>query len=122
MDVNTSGVHRTHFLLLGLCMTTGERELGLQIAEHGLTLERPIVPLAHWLRDTAAIMGKTALALSTAEILFREELNLPNYLRAGELASEQWPQRGPDLRLRRHKKLYSPQGLCGCIFVRGAYR
>jgi uncharacterized Zn finger protein len=98
----------------------GERELGLQIAEHGLTLERPIAPLAHWLRDTAAIMGKAALALSTAEILFREELNLPNYLRAGELAGVQWPQRGPDLLdYARHTKLYTPQGLVDIFLYEG---
>ncbi len=98
----------------------GERELGLQIAEHGLTLERPIVLLAHWLRDTAATMGKMTLALSTAEILFREELNLANYLRAGELAGVRWPQRGPELLdYARHTKSYSPQGLVDVFLYEG---
>src|SRR5260370_29580222 len=67
----------------------GQRELGLQIAEHGLTLERPIVLLAHWLRDTAATMRKMTLALSTAQLLFLDQLNLANYLRPGELAGVQ---------------------------------
>lgn len=98
----------------------GERELGLQIAEHGLTLEKPIVSLAHWLRDTAVAMGKAALALSTAETLFREELNLANYIRAGELAGVQWPQRGPDLlEYARHTKVYAPQGLVDVFLYEG---
>jgi uncharacterized Zn finger protein len=98
----------------------GERELGLQIAEHGLTLEKPIAPLAYWLRDTADTMGKAALALSTAELLFREELNLTNYIRAGELAGVQWPQRGPDLLdYARHTKSYSPQGLVDVFLYEG---
>ncbi len=90
----------------------GEHELGLQIAEYGLTLERPIVPLAYWLRETAATMDKMTLAFSTAEMLFREELNLANYLRAGELAGAKWPNRRPDLLdYARHTNSYSPQGL-----------
>jgi uncharacterized Zn finger protein len=97
-----------------------ECELALQIAELGLTLEKPIVPLAHWLCDTAAAMGKTALALSTAEHLFREELNLANYLRAGELAGVQWPQRSPDLlEYARHTRMYSPQGLVDVFLYEG---
>ncbi len=97
-----------------------ECELGLQIAEYGLTLEKPIVPLAHWLRDTAAAMGKAALALSTAELLFREELNLANYLRAGELAGVQWPQRSPDLlEYARHTRVYSSQGLVDVFLYEG---
>lgn len=98
----------------------GEHELGLQIAEHGLTLEKPITHLAHWLRDIAAAMGKAALALSTAEILFREELNLANYIRAGELAGVQWPLRSPDLlEYARHTKVYSPQGLVDVFLYEG---
>ncbi len=106
--------------LAGALYDHGERELGLQIAEHGLTLEKPIVLLAHWLRDTAATMDKMTLALSTAEILFREQLNLANYLRAGELAGVQWPHRSPDLLdYARHTKLYSPQGLVDVFLYEG---
>ncbi len=98
----------------------GERELGLQIAEYGLSLEKPITPLAYWLRDTAAAMGKAELALSTAEFLFREELNLANYIRAGELAGVQWPQRSSDLlEYARHTKVYSPQGLVDVFLYEG---
>ena len=51
----------------------GEREHSLTIAEHGLSLEGQRAPLAKWLREQAATMGKTDLALRAAEITYQEE-------------------------------------------------
>ena len=90
---------------------SGERELGLQVAEYGLTLQGPKASLAEWLRDQAAAMGETARALSAAEIAFHEGLGLANYLRAAEIAGEQWPERRAALLDHaRQTKSYVPQG------------
>src|SRR5713226_6169718 len=67
----------------------GEREQGLQIAEEGLLLQGPKAALAKWLRDEAATMGEGTRALAAAEVAFREELSLANYLRVAEIAREQ---------------------------------
>lgn len=89
----------------------GEREEGLQIAERGLTLQGPKAFLAQWLRDEAAAMGEMALALNAAEVTFREELSLANYLRAARLAGEQWPElRSRLLDYARHTTSYVTEG------------
>ncbi len=89
----------------------GEREQGLQIAEGGLLLQGPKTSLAKWLRDEAATMGEKTLALTAAEVAFREELSLDNYLRVAEIAGEQWPELRADLlEYVRHTKSYVPQG------------
>src|SRR6266851_3670388 len=89
----------------------GEREQGLQIAEEGLLLQGPKVSLAKWLRDEAATMGEETRALPAAEVAFREELSLANYLRVAEIAGEQWPERRANLlEYVRHTKSYVPQG------------
>jgi len=88
-----------------------EQEHGLHIAEHGLTLESFKAPLAKWLRDQAVAMGKKELALTSAEIAFREEVSLDNYLHVTQTAGEQWPQlRVVLLDYARHKKSSYPQG------------
>ncbi len=89
----------------------GEREQSLQVAEHGLTLQGPKASLATWLRDAAAAMGETPRALAAAEVAYREELSLANYLRVAELAGEKWPERRAELLdYARQKKTYSPHG------------
>src|SRR5258707_564771 len=89
----------------------GEREQGLQIAEEGLLLQGPKVSLAKWLRDESATMGEETRALTAAEVAFREELSLANYLRVAEIAGEQWPERRANLlEYVRHTKSYVPQG------------
>ncbi|HEY4386691.1 MAG TPA: hypothetical protein VGN34_19725 [Ktedonobacteraceae bacterium] len=89
----------------------GERELGLHIAEEGLLLQRPRASLAKWLRDEAATVGEGTRALTAAEVAFREELSLANYLRVAEIAGEQWPERRANLlEYVRHTKSYVPQG------------
>jgi uncharacterized Zn finger protein len=87
----------------------GEREQGL--AEHGLTLQGPRGALAKWLREESASMGQMTQALAAAEVAFREELSLANYLRVAELAGTRWPE----LRVKllddaRHAPSYLPQG------------
>jgi len=89
----------------------GEREQGLQIAEEGLVLQGPKADLAKWLRDKAENAGEKTRALAAAEVAFREELNLANYLRVAEIAREQWPEdRAKLLEHVRHTKSYTPQG------------
>ena len=89
----------------------GEREQGLRLAEHGLTLQGSKASLAKWLRDQASELGKVGQALTAAEIAFREELSLANYLRAAEIAGEQWPERRTALLdYARHTKSYYQQG------------
>jgi hypothetical protein len=44
----------------------GEREQGVQMAEHGLTLDGSKAELAKWLRDQVRAMGNIALALTAA--------------------------------------------------------
>ena len=89
----------------------GEREQGLQIAEHGLTLEGGKATLAKWLRDQAWSMGETARALTAADTAFREEISLENYLRVAEIAGERWPEyRGALLNYTRSKTSSYPLG------------
>jgi uncharacterized Zn finger protein len=75
----------------------GEREQGLQIAEHGLTLQGRKATLAKWLRDQAWSMGEKTRALTAADVAFRDEISLENYLRVAELAGERWPERQTEL-------------------------
>src|SRR5205085_1404306 len=89
----------------------GEREQGLQMAEHGLTLEGHKASLAKWLRDEALSMGEQTRALTAAEVAFREEISLENYQRAAEIAGEQWPERRTELlEHARHAKSFYQQG------------
>jgi uncharacterized Zn finger protein len=75
----------------------GEVEQGLQMAEHGLTLQGREATLAKWLRDQAWSMGEKTRALPAAEVAFRDEISLENYLRVTEIAGEQWPERRTEL-------------------------
>ena len=89
----------------------GEREQGLHFAEEGLLLQGPKLSLAKWLRDEAATMGEETRAFAAAEVAFREELSLANYLRVAEIAGEQWPEwRANLLEYVRRTKSYVPQG------------
>jgi uncharacterized Zn finger protein len=84
----------------------GELEPALEIAEHGLTLEGRKAPLASWLRDLAAGMGRPGQALSAARVAFEEEVSLAAYLRVRELAGEGWAAAQPEL-LDRARKVTS---------------
>jgi uncharacterized Zn finger protein len=79
---------------LAFAQTLHERgaiEEALRIAEHGLTLQRyNKAELAVWLRDMAAQHGKPEQALQAALAAVREAPNLKSYLRAWELAGENW--------------------------------
>jgi uncharacterized Zn finger protein len=89
----------------------GEVEQGLQMAEHGLTLEGRKATLAKWLRDHALSMGENTRALPAAEAAFREEISLENYLKVAEIAGEQWPElRTELLKYARHMKSSYPKG------------
>jgi uncharacterized Zn finger protein len=89
----------------------GEYEQGLQIAEHGLTLEGRKATLAKWLRDQALLRGEKTRALPAAEVAFRDEISLENYQQAAEIAGEQWPERRTELlNYARHTKSSFPEG------------
>ena len=86
----------------------GELEPGLEIAQHGLTLEGRKATLASWLRDLAAGMGRSEQALSAARVVFEEDVSLAAYLSVRELAGEGWPAVRPELldRTRRVTSYY----------------
>src|SRR2546421_3900841 len=89
----------------------GEHEQSLQIAEHGLSLEGRKASLAKWLRDQAWSMGEKTRALTAAEVAFRDEISLENYLQVVEIAGEQWPERrNALLDHARHTQSYYSQG------------
>jgi uncharacterized Zn finger protein len=89
----------------------GEVEQGLQMAEHGLTLEGRKATLAKWLRDQALSMGEKTRALPAAEAAFRDEISLENYQQAAEIAGEQWPERRIELlNYARNTKSSYPKG------------
>lgn len=89
----------------------GQHESGLQIAEEGLAFQEPRAELAKWLREKAEKAGEQTRALAAAEVAFREELTLANYLREEKIAGERWPEeREKLLEYARHKKSYMPQG------------
>ena len=89
----------------------GEVEQGLQMAEHGLTLEGRKATLAKWLRDQALSMGDKMRALPAAEAAFRDEISLENYQQVAEIAGEQWPERRIELlNYARHTKSSYPKG------------
>jgi uncharacterized Zn finger protein len=89
----------------------GEVEQGLQITEHGLTLEGRKATLAKWLRDHALSMGEKTRALPAAEAAFRDEISLENYLKVAEIAGEQWPERRTELlHYARYTKSSYPKG------------
>ena len=75
----------------------GDREQGLQIAEHGLRLEGRKALLAKWLRDTALLMEEKSRALPAAEVAYRDEISLENYQWVADIAGDRWPERRTEL-------------------------
>lgn len=68
----------------------GELDQAVRIAEHGLELADPKGPLAAWLAELAASLGRRDLALQAAELAFRSTPSLSAYLYVRELAGEAW--------------------------------
>jgi uncharacterized Zn finger protein len=95
MDYGLNSVHSpSEALALAQALYEhGESEQSIQMAQHGLTLDGSKADLAKWLRDQALTMGKTQLALTSAERAFYEQLSLENYLQVAQIAGEQWPER-----------------------------
>jgi uncharacterized Zn finger protein len=71
-------------------------EAALDIAEWGLTLKRDDgvsygeITLARWLRDTADLLGRRALALHAAGKAFDRSLSLEDFRATAELAGPEW--------------------------------
>jgi uncharacterized Zn finger protein len=100
----------THFADAGQALTLAQQlrdrqelELAIAVGEHGLALAGPKGPLALWLRELAAGLGRRDLALAAAETAFDEERSLTSYLRVQELSGDEWPERRERIleRLRR---------------------
>ena len=78
----------------------GSHDEALKIAGAGLGLEgekrgdwhRPVSALAHWLRDYAAGLGRTSLAIETASIEFDCTLSMEDYMAAKNWAGESWAE------------------------------
>ncbi|HTK09469.1 MAG TPA: hypothetical protein VL485_20020 [Ktedonobacteraceae bacterium] len=70
----------------------GAHAESLMVAEKGLRLPGDQLALALWLRDHAASLGETSLALRVAEIIFREEMSVDNYRKVAKYAGEHWPE------------------------------
>jgi uncharacterized Zn finger protein len=99
------------FALAKALTEQGQLEDALQMAEHGLTLEGPKVPLATWLRETAAGLGQTSRALDAALVVMREEISLTAYLRVQDLAGERWEElRSGILEQVRRVRSFYPRG------------
>lgn len=99
------------FALAQALTEQGHMEDALPMAEHGLTLEGPKVPLATWLRETAAGQGQTSRALDAALIVVREEISLAAYRRVQDLAEERWADLRPNiLEHVRRVQSYYPRG------------
>jgi len=90
----------------------GDLENALRVAGRGLDLEgQGKAELAVWLRDLAADMGRTDVALTAALTAFRATLDLASYLRVQEIAGAAWPEYRPALLERlRAVRSYYPQG------------
>lgn len=80
--------------LLELAQTLREHdhtEAALTVAEHGLTVDGyGKTTLAKWLRDRAATVGKTDLALRAAVTAFEASPSLQSYQSAKEIADDDW--------------------------------
>lgn len=72
-------------------------QLALQVAEHGLALWGQTTTLARWLRDFAAGLGETELALKAARTAFTTSPTLADYQAVQPLAGTAWPQVKGDL-------------------------
>jgi uncharacterized Zn finger protein len=72
-------------------------QLALQVAEHGLTLWGQTTGLARWLRDFAAGLGETELALKAARTAFTSSPSLADYQAVQPLAGDAWPRIKADL-------------------------
>jgi uncharacterized Zn finger protein len=101
------------FALAQELFAQNETSHSLHIAEHGLTLEGNLVPLANWLRDHSWSMGEQALALKAGEVAFHGKPTLDQYLHVARIAGTHWPeQRAKLLDYARHAPWTAdPQGL-----------
>ncbi len=91
-----------------------ETEAALEVAEHGLTLEGRYekVELALWLRDHAARMGQSDLALQAALVVVKMQPDLDAYLKVRDLTGDRWQKYKEELleQFTREDWFTSPQG------------
>ena len=75
----------------------GEAEAALALAEWGLAMKSDTgwverVSLAQWLRDTAAGLGRHALAMTAAAAAFERSLSIEDFRHAKIVAQQDWEQ------------------------------
>jgi uncharacterized Zn finger protein len=80
------------FALARALRREGAQEEALRVGEHGLTLNGySIAPLAEWVSELAAELGKTERALNAAIIAVADRPTLESFRRVQQLAGENWP-------------------------------
>ncbi len=98
----------------------GEVQAALVVAEHGLTLGTPRTALAAWVCDLAAATGRTDLALAAGLLVLQETPSLAAYMRAQEIAGDQWlPHREEVLERLRRTASYYPQAQVDIFLYEG---
>ncbi len=65
-------------------------------------------------------MSERTQALAAAEVAFREELSLANYLRVAEVAGDQWPEQRVNLLAYCTRKIPEGSTKAHCISTRHA--
>lgn len=115
------------FELARLLTETEEIDTALEIAEWGLTLRDDdgraygAIVLARWLRDTAGLSGRRALALVAARAAFERSLSLDDFEAAASLAGPEWSELRSHLLLslaaaekaRDRTEIYLNEGMIG---------
>jgi uncharacterized Zn finger protein len=83
-------------------------DAAFQIAEHGLTLAKPHIYLATWLRDTARKHGNIPLARQAALAAFYDSPAKSSYFAIQDLSSDTWETTRPQLLsfLRKSNEIY----------------
>ena len=82
---------------------TGQIDAALELAAWGLKLRdddgrlHGAIALAHWLRDTAGLLGRRAPALMAARLAFERSLSLEDFEAAATLAGPGWTELRPQL-------------------------
>ncbi len=81
-----------------LLRETGEIDAALDLAAWGLNLKPQgdrlsgAVSLARWLRDCAALLGRTTMALTAATAAFEHSLSIEDFEAAKILSGTRWPE------------------------------
>ena len=115
------------FVFARLLKEKEEIDAALEIAEWGLSLRDDhgraygAIVLARWLRDTAGLSGRRALALVAARAAFEQSLSLDDFEAAASLAGPEWSELRSHLlvslaaaeKARDRTEIYLNEGMIG---------